>query len=170
VEKISNEIKPSRRGGRKAAVKPKTVPGLDNTVASPAGKKLKEEDQKLSSSAILMEEEAQKENRVASTPKPVGRSRKKSALQNVSNLLPPPVSNSLQEELEAMRVRLQKLNMEKEKTDKLLEEHNALFKEKEVELQLKSKAQEELQLELRKLQKLKGFNPVMSFPWGSCYA
>nr|ADE77169.1 unknown [Picea sitchensis] len=113
-----------------------------------------------------MEEEAQKENRVASTPKPVGRSRKKSALQNVSNLLPPPVTNSLEEELEAVRVRLQKLNMEKEKTDKLLEERDALLKEKEAELQLKAKAQEKLQLELKKLQKLKGFNPVMSFPLG----
>lgn len=118
VEKMSDENKPTRKGGRKAAVKPKTVPVIENTVASPAGKKPKE-DQKFPSSSpdILMEDEAQKENRVVSTPKPVGRSRKKSALQNVSNLIPPPVTNSLQEELEAVRIRLQKLNMEKEKTD-----------------------------------------------------
>lgn len=51
--------------------------------------------------------------------------------------------------------------MEKEKTDKLLEEHNALLREEEAELQLKAKAQEKIQLELKKLQKLKEFNPVM---------
>lgn len=169
VDKMSNENKPTRRGGRKAAVKPKTVPEIDNIVASPAVKKMKEEDKKLSSSfspGIPMEDEAQKENRVASTPRPVGRSRKKSALQNVSNLLPPPVTNSLQEELEAVRLRLQKMNMEKEKTEKLLEERDAMLREKEAELQLKAKAQDKLQLELKKLQKLKGFNPVMSFPLG----
>lgn len=166
VEKMSDENKPTRKGGRKAAVKPKTVPVIENTIASPAGKKLKE-DQKFPSSSSPMEDEAQKENRaLASTPKPVGRSRKKSALQNVSNLIPPLVTNSLQEELEAVRIRLQKLNMEKEKTDKLLEERDALLREKEAELQLKAKAQEKLQLELKKLQKLKGFNPVMSLPLG----
>jgi len=51
--------------------------------------------------------------------------------------------------------------MEKEKTDKLLEERDALLREEEAELQLKAKAQAKLQLEIKKLQKLKEFNPVM---------
>ncbi|KAH9320985.1 hypothetical protein KI387_015624 [Taxus chinensis] len=107
------------------------------------------------------EETADKENR--GMPTPNQRGRKKESLKDVSNLQPAP-SSSLEEELLAVRMRLQKLNIEKEKTDKLFEKRDAMLKQMEAELAIKAKAQENLQLQLKKFQKLKDIKPVLSFP------
>jgi len=106
-----------------------------------------------------MDDEAYKENNMVLTPMTSGRSMKNISLQNVWNILSPPTTNWFQEELEVVPLRLQNLNMEKEKTNKLFEEPDLFINEKEVELQLKADVQEKIQLELKKVHKLKGFNP-----------
>ncbi|XWS61650.1 hypothetical protein CRYUN_Cryun07bG0144600 [Craigia yunnanensis] len=55
---------------------------------------------------------------------------------------------------------LQKLRIEKEKNEELLKEKDGMLKMKEEELETQGKKQEKLQMELKKLQKMKEFKPV----------
>ncbi|XP_057872768.2 high mobility group B protein 6 [Cryptomeria japonica] len=73
-------------------------------------------------------------------------------------------NSSLKKELQPVRLRLQKLNIDKERTDKLLDERDALLKQKEAELEIKAKAQERLQLQLIQFQKLKEFKSALNYP------
>ncbi|CAL8991021.1 unnamed protein product [Prunus brigantina] len=52
----------------------------------------------------------------------------------------------------------------KEKTEELLKEKDEILKLKEEELETKGREQDKLQMELKKLQKLKEFKPTMAFP------
>ncbi|XP_050230047.1 high mobility group B protein 13-like [Mercurialis annua] len=73
-------------------------------------------------------------------------------------------TNDFEKEMQEMQEMLQRLNLEKEKTEELLKEKDEILKAKEEELETKGKEQEKLQMELKKLQKLKEFKPTMSFP------
>ncbi|KAK8484233.1 hypothetical protein V6N12_029123 [Hibiscus sabdariffa] len=68
---------------------------------------------------------------------------------------------SFEKELQEMQDMLQKLRIEKEKTEELLKEKDEMLKLKEEEIQNKGKEQEKLQMELKKLQKMKEFKPTM---------
>ncbi|KAL5052880.1 hypothetical protein RYX36_033562 [Vicia faba] len=68
-----------------------------------------------------------------------------------------PKQQSFEQELLEMQEKLKQLRLEKEKTDELL-------KQKDEELENRGKEQEKLQIELKKLQKLKEFKPIMNFP------
>ncbi|KAF5734769.1 high mobility group B protein 13-like [Tripterygium wilfordii] len=71
---------------------------------------------------------------------------------------------SFENELLDLQDMLQKLRLEKEKTEDLLKEKDEILKAKEEELETRGKEQEKLQVELKKLQKLKEFKPTVSFP------
>ncbi|XWS48826.1 hypothetical protein CRYUN_Cryun13aG0109800 [Craigia yunnanensis] len=71
---------------------------------------------------------------------------------------------SFEKDLQEMQDMLQKLRIEKEKTEELLKEKDGMLKMKEEELETKGKEQEKLQMELKKLQKMKEFKPTMTFP------
>ncbi|XP_021292290.1 high mobility group B protein 6-like [Herrania umbratica] len=71
---------------------------------------------------------------------------------------------SFEKDLQEMQEMLQKLRIEKEKTEELLKEKDEMLKMKEEELETKGKEQEKLQTELKKLQKMKEFRPTMTFP------
>lgn len=56
---------------------------------------------------------------------------------------------------------LEKMKIEKEKTEDLLKEKDEILKKKEEELETKDVEQEKLKAELKKLQKMKEFKPNM---------
>ena len=64
------------------------------------------------------------------------------------------VSNDFEKDLQEMQEMLEKLKIEKEKTEEMLKEKDQILKKKEEE-------QQKLQLELKKLQKMKEFKPTM---------
>ncbi|KAK8325044.1 hypothetical protein V6Z11_A11G022500 [Gossypium hirsutum] len=70
---------------------------------------------------------------------------------------------SFEKDLQEMQDMLQKLRIEKEKTEELLKEKDEMLKMKDEEIENKGKEQEKLQLELKKLQKMKEFKPNMNF-------
>ncbi|KAL4353206.1 hypothetical protein GQ457_06G037840 [Hibiscus cannabinus] len=70
---------------------------------------------------------------------------------------------SFEKDLQEMQDMLQKLRIEKEKTEELLKEKDEMLKMKEEEIETKGKEQEKLQMELKKLQKMKEFKPTMTF-------
>ena len=75
-----------------------------------------------------------------------------------------PEQDSFEKDLLEMQERLQKLRLEKEKTEELLKAKDEILKQKEEELETRGRQQEKLQTELKKLQKLKEFKPtVVSF-------
>ncbi|XP_057521584.1 high mobility group B protein 13-like [Amaranthus tricolor] len=67
------------------------------------------------------------------------------------------VSNDFEKDLQEMQEMLEKLKIEKEKTEEMLKEKDQILKKKEEE-------QQKLQLELKKLQKMKEFKPTMTLP------
>lgn len=71
---------------------------------------------------------------------------------------------SLADELKDVQRRLEKLRIEKEKTEELLKQRDETIRVKEEELENRCKEQEKLQKEIKKLQKLKEFKPTMNFP------
>ncbi|KAJ6826581.1 high mobility group B protein 6-like [Iris pallida] len=71
---------------------------------------------------------------------------------------------SLADELKDVQRRLEKLRVEKEKTEELLKQRDEMIRVKEEELEKRCKEQEKLQKEIKKLQKLKEFKPTMNFP------
>ncbi|GKV40076.1 hypothetical protein SLEP1_g47750 [Rubroshorea leprosula] len=71
---------------------------------------------------------------------------------------------SFEKELLEMQDMLQKMKIEKEKTEELLKEKDEMLKIKEEELENKGKEQEKLQMEFKKLQKMKEFKPTVTFP------
>ncbi|KAE8694630.1 High mobility group B protein 13 [Hibiscus syriacus] len=68
---------------------------------------------------------------------------------------------SLEKDVQEMQEMLRKLKIEKEKTEELLKEKDEILKMKEEELETKGKGQEKLQMQLKKLQKMKEFKPNM---------
>ncbi|KAM1025138.1 hypothetical protein ACFX2C_038342 [Malus domestica] len=72
--------------------------------------------------------------------------------------------SSFEKELEEMQEKLQAMKLEKEKTEELLKEKDEILKTKEEDLAMKGREQDKLQMELKKLQKIKEFKPTMAFP------
>ncbi|KAM1018620.1 hypothetical protein ACFX13_040844 [Malus domestica] len=60
-----------------------------------------------------------------------------------------------------MQEKLQAMKLEKEKTLELLKEKDEILKTKEEDLAMKGREQDKLQMELKKLQKLKEFKPTI---------
>ncbi|CAL4888739.1 unnamed protein product [Urochloa decumbens] len=59
---------------------------------------------------------------------------------------------------------LQRLRLEKEKTEEMVRERDEVIRKKEEEIETKEKEQERLQAELRKVQRAKEFKPTVSLP------
>ncbi|GMH28845.1 hypothetical protein Nepgr_030688 [Nepenthes gracilis] len=68
-----------------------------------------------------------------------------------------------EKDLREMQDMLDKLRFEKEKTEELLKEKDVMLKIKEEELETRDTQQQKLQMEIKRLQKLKEFKPVMTF-------
>ena len=68
---------------------------------------------------------------------------------------------SYEKELLEMQEMMQKLQLEKEKTEELLKAKDEILKQREEELENRGREQEKLQLELKKLHKFKEFKPTM---------
>ncbi|CAN1142004.1 hypothetical protein LINPERHAP2_LOCUS12828 [Linum perenne] len=66
-----------------------------------------------------------------------------------------PIDSSLAEELSAMRKRMERLRLEREKTEKMLKEREMLLDLRMKELQLRGEAQMMLELEVDRLYRLK---------------
>lgn len=69
--------------------------------------------------------------------------------------------SSFEKDLLEMQEKMQQLRLEKEKTEELLKEKDEMLKQKEQELDERGRQQEKLQIELKKLHKLKEFKPTM---------
>nr|GMD01612.1 high mobility group B protein 6-like isoform X1 [Ipomoea batatas] len=106
---------------------------------------------------VAVEESAGKENHGSLSQKKSKRGASKAKKQTEE-------SSSFEKELQEMQDRLQRLKIEKEQTEELLKAREEMLKQKEEELQVRGKEQEKLQLELKKLQKIKEFKPTLNFP------
>uniref|UniRef100_A0A1J3I9J5 High mobility group B protein 6 n=2 Tax=Noccaea caerulescens TaxID=107243 RepID=A0A1J3I9J5_NOCCA len=82
---------------------------------------------------------------------------------------PSPVSanaksaKSFEQDLLEMQAMLEKMKIEKDKTEELLKEKDEILRKKEEELESRDAEQEKLKVELKKLQKMKEFKPNMTF-------
>ncbi|KAI5601305.1 hypothetical protein BDE02_01G084000 [Populus trichocarpa] len=74
-------------------------------------------------------------------------------------------ASSFEKDFQEMQEMLQQLKLEKEKTEVLLKEKDEMLKAKDEEIEMKGKEQEKMKTELKKLQKLKEFKPIMTLPF-----
>lgn len=85
--------------------------------------------------------------------------------ENLSSLLSSPKPNDAKrafaDELQELQGKLQQMRLEKEKSEELLKERDEMLRRKDEELQNWGKETEKLQLELKRLQKIKSFQPTM---------
>ncbi|CAD5327555.1 unnamed protein product [Arabidopsis thaliana] len=72
-------------------------------------------------------------------------------------------SKSFEKDLMEMQAMLEKMKIEKEKTEDLLKEKDEILRKKEEELETKDVEQEKLKTKLKKLQKMKEFKPNMTY-------
>ncbi|XP_009137390.1 high mobility group B protein 6 [Brassica rapa] len=85
---------------------------------------------------------------------------------------PSPVSakaksaKSFEKDLMEMQAMMEKMKIEKDKTEELLKEKDEILRRKEEELVTRDAEQEKLKTELKKLQKMKEFKPNMTFACG----
>jgi len=85
---------------------------------------------------------------------------------------PSPVSakaksaKSFEKDLLEMQAMMEKMKIEKDKTEELLKEKDEILRRKEEELVTRDAEQEKLKTELKKLQKMKEFKPNMTFACG----
>lgn len=70
-------------------------------------------------------------------------------------------TKSYEKDLMEMQAMLEKMKIEKEKTEDLLKEKDEILRKKEEELETRDVEQEKLKVELKKLQKMKEFKPNM---------
>ncbi|KAF8027716.1 hypothetical protein BT93_E0590 [Corymbia citriodora subsp. variegata] len=75
-------------------------------------------------------------------------------------------TGDFEKEMQEMQEMMEKLRIEKTKTEEMLKERDEMLKQKEEELEVKGIEHEKLQGELKKLQKIKEFKPTMTFPIG----
>lgn len=74
--------------------------------------------------------------------------------------------SSFEKDLLEMQAMLEKMTIEKDKTEELLKEKEEILRKKEEELVTRDAEQERLKTELKKLQKMKEFKPNMTFACG----
>ncbi|XXG89896.1 hypothetical protein AAC387_Pa12g1789 [Persea americana] len=129
------EVLHKKRGGNRKPLKPKNPSGNETNI--------------LPSSMIA---DSGKENR-----------------GGLSLLLSSPKRNdpkqAFAEELQELQGKLQQMQLEKEKAEELLNERDEMLRRKEEEIQNWGKEQEKLKLELKRVQKMKEFQPTMSLPF-----
>ncbi|KAJ0240879.1 High mobility group B protein 13 [Hirschfeldia incana] len=77
---------------------------------------------------------------------------------------------SYEKDLMELQAMLEKMKIEKEKTEDLLKEKDEILRKKEEELETRDVEQEKLKVELKKLQKMKEFKPTMTFAFGQSLA
>ncbi|GAB2296673.1 High mobility group B protein 13 [Dionaea muscipula] len=70
--------------------------------------------------------------------------------------------SNFEKDMQEMQEMLEKMKIEKEKTEELLKEKDEVLKAKEEELEIRDREQQKLQIELKKLQKIKEFKPTMA--------
>ncbi|KAJ7515880.1 hypothetical protein O6H91_22G032800 [Diphasiastrum complanatum] len=105
-------------------------------------------------------QEADKENNGNSTTPMVAKPHlkgKKKPLGDKSNVC------SMERELEALTTKLNKISLEKEMAEQLLQAQEATIKEQKQQLELRE-TERKLEDKLKKLQKLKAFTPTLSLP------
>ncbi|KAE8785304.1 HMG1/2-like protein [Hordeum vulgare] len=71
---------------------------------------------------------------------------------------------SMTDELTELQGMLERLRLEKEKAEEMVRERDEVIRKKEEELETRGKQQERLQAELKKMQRVKVFEPTMNFP------
>ncbi|XP_037487080.1 high mobility group B protein 6-like [Triticum dicoccoides] len=71
---------------------------------------------------------------------------------------------SMADELTELQGMLQRLRLEKEKAEEMVRERDEVIRQKEEEIETKAKQQERLQAELKKMQRVKMFEPTMNLP------
>ncbi|XP_010529634.1 PREDICTED: high mobility group B protein 6 [Tarenaya hassleriana] len=109
-------------------------------------------------------------------PAPAKKSRGRKALKQKNEIVetqpsPSPASvkaqaaKSFEKDLMEMQAMLEKMKIEKEKTEELLKEKDEILKRKDEELESKGAEKDKLKMELKKLQKMKEFKPNMVFPF-----
>ncbi|EOA20618.1 hypothetical protein CARUB_v10000930mg [Capsella rubella] len=79
-------------------------------------------------------------------------------------------AKSFEKDLMEMQAMLEKMKIEKEKTEDLLKEKDEILRKKEEELETRDVEQEKLKTELKKLQKMKEFKPNMTFAFSQSLA
>ncbi|KAG2240344.1 hypothetical protein Bca52824_090834 [Brassica carinata] len=107
-------------------------------------------------------------------PAPTKKSRSRKALKQKNEIVAEtpssPVSvakgKSFEKDLLEMQMMLEKMKIEKDKTEELLKEKDEILRKKEEELVTRDAEQEKLKTELKKLQKMKEFKPNMTFACG----
>ncbi|KAI3943158.1 hypothetical protein MKW92_021425 [Papaver armeniacum] len=85
-------------------------------------------------------------------------------IKKASSKVKSSTEKSFEKELEILKAKFDQMKLEKEKTEEILKDRDEMLKLKEEELEIKGKEQQKLQVELKKLQKLKEFNPTVSLP------
>ncbi|XP_010055848.2 high mobility group B protein 6 [Eucalyptus grandis] len=73
-------------------------------------------------------------------------------------------ASDFEKEMQEMQEMMERLRIEKAKTEEMLKDRDEMLKQKEEELEVKGREHEKLQGELKKLQKIKEFKPTMTFP------
>ncbi|KAK4262868.1 hypothetical protein QN277_028368 [Acacia crassicarpa] len=147
---VSFDQVPARKQRSRRALKDKN-PSTNDVKSLP--KKLPD------SPPVTMEANAAKENQ-SSVPESQPRSspkKGKAASKKQSK-------QSFDKDLQEMQQMLQKLRLEKEKTEELLKVKDEMLKQKEEELDERGRKQEKLQMELKKVLKIKEFKPNMNLP------
>ncbi|KAM3369993.1 hypothetical protein ACQJBY_017703 [Aegilops geniculata] len=71
---------------------------------------------------------------------------------------------SMADELTELQGMLERLRLEKEKAEEMVRERDEVIRQKEEEIETKGKQQERLQAELKKMQRVKVFEPTMNLP------
>ncbi|KAL5727091.1 hypothetical protein ACHQM5_000323 [Ranunculus cassubicifolius] len=90
--------------------------------------------------------------------------KKKNTTKAASKTSKSKTKDSFEKELVELQGKLEQMRIEKEQTEELLRDRDEMLKMKETELENRGKEQMKLQLELKKLQRLKEFKPTVNFP------
>ncbi|KAK1378155.1 High mobility group B protein 6 [Heracleum sosnowskyi] len=72
--------------------------------------------------------------------------------------------SDFEKEFEEMQKKLEQMTLEKEKTEEMLKEKEEALRLREEELETRGREQEKLQMEIKKLGKMKEFKPTVNFP------
>lgn len=137
------DLVPTKKGRSRKALKPKPSSSNDTNILSAPVSQLS--PVKKASETII--ESTGKENEKKAKKKAT-----KGAKVQESNF---------EKEFEEMQKKLEKMTLEKEKTEEMLKEKEEALRIKEEELETRGREQEKLQMEIKKLGKMKEFKPTV---------
>ncbi|XP_063939559.1 high mobility group B protein 6 [Daucus carota subsp. sativus] len=139
-----SDLVPTKKGRSRKALKPKTPSSNETNIlpvpvsqASPVKK--------------AMTESTGKENEKKKTKKKAAKEAK-------------PQEGDFEKMFEEMQKKLEQMTLEKAKTEEMLKEREEALRRKEEELETRGREQEKLQIEIKKLGKMKEFKPTVNFP------